>query len=127
MGVVEFMVVACLVTSAVWALFVQDEIIGWLRNLGKPADMQTEVTGKRRNQKQTKQPTQSKLVEFWKSNPLWWVLGMLSAIALQHLSLFYSFVALWIVLTAESVRLKFFPRRWNLFGNTALSFTFAAL
>jgi hypothetical protein len=127
MAVIKFMVAVCLVIGAVWAILVQEKIVEWVRSGRTPDELQAEVTGKRRNKKQTKQSTGNKFVEFWKSNPLWWVLGMLSAIALQHLPLVLSFIALWIVLTVEIVRLEFFSQRWRLLGNGFVSVIFAVL
>lgn len=121
------MVLVCLVIAAVWALFVQDKLIGWMRNLRVPDEVQAEVTDERRNKKQTRQPTRSKLVEFWKSNPLWWAVGMIFAIALQRLPLLFSFIALWIVLTVEIIRLKVFSQSWKLLGNAFGSLIVAAL
>ena len=54
MAVIKFMVAVCLVIGAVWAILVQEKIVEWVRSGRTPDELQAEVTGKRRNKKQTK-------------------------------------------------------------------------
>jgi hypothetical protein len=62
-----------------------------------------------------------RLLRFWRSTPVWGVLGILAGAALSHLTFDFLFVGGWIALSYEVIRARLFSNRtWTTIGNSII-------